>query len=216
MSAETNTSNETGIEKHILNLGVLALNLTKLALLKGAIKFSGIQVELDAPEADPKPLSIPTQSNGNHEALLPEKRVMSDCVTLFTEATAKQLNGMHTYIETADENGHNSEYVAIASPTRDTLYVYRPTIADEATAQFPYWLREEVAANDVETGLPTLYYRQLVIDQLGYLQAKEFLPGNKQVYRPLEASESQPYYAALANPRMFHMVPVTELGLTVE
>ncbi len=216
MSAETPSPKGPTIEQDLTELGIMVVNLARIGLLKVAIKFSGNE----APASKKTP-AIPIQPEAKHDDLekAPEKfsdRVLNDCQNLFDSAIRQQLDSSKSFIVPAEENDFTSEYVAISNPTGGILYVYRPSLANEADAQFPFWIRQEVVANDVETDLPTLYSREFLIDSLGYLQTVELLPGKRQVYRPLEAHEALPYYQALAEPKLHHIVPVTELSANAE
>ncbi len=209
MSIETKTTNGTGIEQNIADLSSLALNLARLAILKGAMKLAGAS----SAYSDPSP-AIPAQANDSHNTLAGPIDTIARCQGIFARAIEFHMESAESYVEPSLNPNQKGEYVALGSSSRGSFYLYRPTLEDEAVAQHPFWIREEVAVNHAETGLPGLYYREFFIDQLGNMQAKELLPGDVWVYRPLELYESQPYLDALTHPRVYPILPATVLAPT--
>ncbi len=211
MSAETKISGSNGFEKQLLDIGAVAINLARLALLKGAIKLAG--------GSEPF-VTIPSQASAEHDVLggsheQASDHVVAHCQAIFDQAAARQgnhatkPNAVGAYTRPSTEHDVTSQYVAIRGASGGTLYLHQPAASDEISARYPFWISQETVANDIETGLPTLYYREVIIDQIGNMQAVELLADDQEVCRPLEPHESLPYYQALKNPVVYCMVPLT-------
>lgn len=186
----------SSFEQQLTAYATLAVKMTKLAILRGAMRLAGIG---EASGASPaiSPLSL-----APHETLSAEKRtsrvdLLGRCAVAFTTATQYQLETDKTIIKSSTVYGLTSEYIAITGPRKPKLFLHRPALDSEAVAYNPYWLCEEAVSNDVTSGLPVLHYREFVIDKLGNLLAREQVLDGTIVTRPLEAYEAQPYIETL-------------------
>jgi len=196
MSAEQPSIRDR-IERQLTDYAIEAVQLGKLALLRGVLKLVG---DPELPEVPPG--LIPPQNTYQHgeqenEQQLHELDILRRCDFAFTAATSMQLATENIILKPSNVYGVPSEYMAVSGPHKPKLFLHRPALDSEDQTQFPYWFGEETVSNDIETGLPTLHYRQIVIDKLGNFQAREWIEGDKQVIRPLDTYESIPYLEVL-------------------
>lgn len=209
MSAEQQSVRDR-IERQLTDYAIEAVKIGKIALIRGVMKLVG-----DVDTSDQSPVTIPPQHSYAHDNLSGEQQlarldVLERCSIAFNAATSMQMDTENILLKPSNVYGVPSEYMAISGPRKKKLFLHRPAIDRENDTPFPYWFGEETVSNDVDTGLPTLHYRETVVDKLGNLQAREWLEGGKQIIRPLEPYETLPYLEVLDSIVIHPIVSMTE------
>ena len=190
----------TDFESQLIAFSNTAVKVGKLLLARAALKLVG-EAEYEEQAA------IPQQPTAIENCALPEQTplsILDRCTAAFQVATGKQAHSTDAvYIKFATTEAVPSEYIAIAAGR----YLYRPALDAEATSDHPYWLSIETIGSDVESGLPTIYYRDIKIDALGNLLAQDHLPNGQSVLRDLDPAEAIPINQLLHKPFALQIVP---------